>query len=113
MKWKGRDQFVHVVVCEILNGPRPPGYHASHSCHNGAGGCVNGSHLEWLPSEQNLALNRGRPTKDKKLNPVAVKEIRAMHACGLFSHGEIGRRFGVSKSAIRSVLSGHNWGWVE
>lgn len=113
MKWKGRNRFVHNVVCEIINGPRPPGYHCSHSCHNGAGGCINGSHLSWLPPEENLALNRGKPSLDKKLNPDAVRKMRDMLASGLFSQGEIAQHFGVSKSAVRDVDRGRNWAWVD
>lgn len=113
MRWRGRTRRVHVLVCEALHGPRPsPKHHVSHSCHNGAGGCVNGSHLSWLSGAENRALARGRKAKNKKLDPDSVREIRRMRSSGLFTLEETGRHFGVHAQTIYDVMRGHIWDWV-
>ena len=55
---EGRLWAAHVYVCTRAHGERPDGMEVCHSCHRGADGCVNPSHLRW-DTHQNNMIERG------------------------------------------------------
>lgn len=55
----GKLCYAHRIMCELVNGPAPPGKEASHSCGNGRGGCVHPLHLSWKTRSENQ-LDRKR-----------------------------------------------------
>ncbi len=120
---KNADDLIrtHVASWFLHFGPVPNGLCVCHTCDTPA--CVRPDHL-WLGTKaDNLAdmRNKGREghggavgisNSNAKLNPEKVVAIRAMNAAGGFTHEEIGKRFGVSSSAVFSVVHGNTWSHV-
>lgn len=113
------NERVHRLVCAEENGPPPtPDHHAAHSCGNGHLGCVNRHHLRWAtPTENNAdkvihGTNRlGEERYNAKLTPMLVRQIRDLY--GRMPQRQIATHLGVSFSAVKNVLSGNAWSWVE
>lgn len=114
-----RMQAAHIEVCERVNGPRPtPRHQSAHSCGNGHLGCISPKHLRWATISSNQSdravhgtSNRGTRQWLSKLTEQDVIEIRSL--VGAHSKTEIARRFGVSRSTIRSILNGQSWNWLS
>jgi hypothetical protein len=85
MKWEGRQQPVHRVVCQIIHGAAPsPKHQAAHLCGKGHEGCCTPSHIVWKTPSENLADkvihgtdNRGERSPWAKLTESDIREIRA------------------------------------
>lgn len=115
--WDGGKRLgaAHVMVCKIVNGPRPtPEYHARHLCGKGQLGCFNAACMKWGTAKQNYedAVRHGTATIGEKqgsakLTDEAVIEIRAMR--GRVVQPILAKRFGVSQSLISLVQLGKNW----
>ena len=105
---------VHRLMAEHVFGPIPKGMLVCHSCDNRL--CVNPAHL-WLGTKsQNFkdmwAKGRGNPGRPRgsliwtaKLTPADVIAIRGDKR----PSGTVGRDYGVSGSAIRSIRLGKSW----
>jgi len=106
----------HVIMCEIVNGPKPPDKHeVAHSCGNGHMACVNPRHLRWATQSENSmdrvihgTSNRGERHGMSKLTADVVLALRS--ASG--SCREIADAFGVSASTVSAVKLGKRWGWL-
>lgn len=88
----------------------PEGAHVLHECDNPP--CVNPAHLRVGTRSENMRdmaikLRHGQ----SKLDPQSVREIRTAAANGV-SQRQIARRYSVSQTAVRFVLSGKTWSHV-
>lgn len=113
--WHEGVKYKAPVLALILSGqpkPAPPHNYALHSCDNSK--CVNVRHLRWGSQAENIAdiylRGRGnRPLGSKtnvaKLNETAIRTIRSSP----LNPSELARRYGVSRSTIRAVLSRKTW----
>lgn len=112
------ERYVHIIVCERTNGPRPtPKHEAAHSC--GHEGCVNPRHIRWATSAQNKAdmlehgtRIRGAMHPGAKLTEDAVRRIRALRATAL-SQRSVAQMFGVSRGTIDRIDRGILWAWLD
>ena len=70
IRWHGRGDRVHRVVCTLIHGAPPsPEHEVGHLCGNGAAGCVNPRHLRWCTPVENAA--------DKKRRREAIRRAAA------------------------------------
>jgi hypothetical protein len=108
---------VHVVVCELVHGPKPdPSFEVAHGCGNRA--CCNPKHLRWATRSDNHADKvqhgtalRGEKHHKARLTETDVREIRALH--GKLSQAEIARRYGLKPTVIGGILRRRSWKWLE
>ena len=115
MRWDGRPQNVHRLVCEAVYGPPPtPQHEAAHNCGKGHEGCVTPRHAYWATPVENQAdkirhgtHNRGKRHPMAKLCEDDVLEIRALH--GKLPERELARRFGVSGTQINNIHRRKSW----
>lgn len=113
----GRLWSAHRYAYEQLVGPIPAGLCVCHRCDNRA--CVNPEHLFIGTHADNMAdmVRKGRQTlgsvnRGAKLTEEQVRDIRdRLHA------GEtrrcLAREFGVSSTAVDSIVSGKTWAWLD
>jgi len=108
----------HRVAWWLTNGPIPEGMQVLHKCDNPP--CVNPEHL-FLGTDldnQRDAMQKGRHSKPPvwngaanpaaKLAPNNVKMVRRMLSVG-YTHRQIARIFGVTKSTIGRIARGTHW----
>lgn len=110
--------YVHRLVLEAFEGPRPPGMEA---CHGPGGPADNrwpGSGLHWgTPEENGLdkvrdgTIVRGDHVPSSKLTESAVREIREALARGEMQK-VIAARYGVWDSEISRINTGRRWSWL-
>jgi hypothetical protein len=117
LKVSGKTRGTHSIVCAMVNGPRPDGMQAAHSC--GRPACCNGTHLRWDTLEGNQAdrvghgtSNRGERNGRAKLSIGQVKEIRFRYAAGGQTHRGLASEYGVSHLVIGQILRGQLWAHV-
>jgi hypothetical protein len=108
---------VHVVVCEIVNGPRPQDHVVSHKCGNGHLACVAPTHLKWQIKAEDYAdqiihgtVAVGSRHGSSKLTEKSVLEIRSLG--NKLSQEEIAKKFNVSKVTISKIMQGKSWAWL-
>jgi hypothetical protein len=105
----------HVIAWEIANKRTvPEGMHVLHAqgCVNQR--CVNPKHLRLGSRQENQddAKAESRGCGRRKLSPeraLKIIELRDRHGVGTI---QLAKRFGVSVTAIRDVLSGRSYGHV-
>jgi len=103
---------VHGLVAEAFLGPRPPGYHVNH-----IDGDKNNNYLlnlEFVTAAQNSRhasemglIHKGAECHLAKLTEQQVRDIRAQK--GKVSGLKLCDQYGMSRSAIYSILSGKTW----
>jgi HNH endonuclease len=100
-------------VCQRAYGPRPtPKMEAAHSCGNGKIGCVNWKHLRWATRLENSIDSIVDGTHNTvKLTTKDVTKIRRLG--GTMTNTDIGKMFGVTRTAIYEILAHKTWKWVE
>lgn len=116
LRWRGRDQFVHRIVCEMSIGPAPTKqHHAAHNCGRGNIGCVAKRHIEWKTVSQNQmdrvehgTSNRGSAHGMAKLTEDAVRAIRVSDA----HRDDLAALFHVSEATIRDIKTRKSWWWL-
>lgn len=108
----GISTTANAVICEMVNGPRPPGLEAAHSC--GRRICVNPAHLRWDTRAGNATDRTGHGTDIRgershraRLTAEQVTEIRAL--AGSMTQTAIANQFGVQPSTISAVIRRENW----
>jgi hypothetical protein len=95
----------------------PEGLVVRHTCDNKM--CVNPAHLLIGTQAENVreAVERGLWHNKRGGTPVLtadkVREIRRLHKEESLGYKRLGRLFSVSPSAIRAVVKGRSWAWVE
>lgn len=104
--------YVHVVVCEKVNGPRPsPNHVASHKCGQGHIGCCNPNHLKWQTWAEDRADMITHGTNNAKLTDETVLEIRSLE--GKMSPRDIAHQFGISRENVTAIMKRRSWAWLK
>jgi HNH endonuclease len=111
-----KPELAHRIVFETVTGERPEA--VCHHCDNPP--CCNPRHLFGGTQTDNYrdmeakgrrvlpAPRRGVDSNRSKLNEDSVIDIFKSNE----SNAELGRRYGVTKEAIRYIKIGKNWGWL-
>lgn len=104
----------HRFSFELHHGIIPPGAMVLHACDNKL--CVNPAHLHLGDHDLNMQeaherkrFKRGELAVISKLTSVMVAEIRNEHKAGSTSQAELARKFGVTPTAVRSVMRRKTW----
>lgn len=104
-----RTLLAHRAAYEVANGPIPAGMVVRHSCDTPE--CTNPAHLLLGTHADNVAdkVARGRQYRGDRHSCCKVKEADLPVALQLrkdgLSWGEIAKRFGVSRDAVRQRLA--------
>ena len=120
--WCGRVEGTHRVAWTLSHGPIPDGMHVLHRCD--VRPCCNPSHLFLGTNADNISdrMAKGRrggggPPGERsgmaRLTADRVREIRRRYAAGGISQRALAAEFGVSKGAVKHVLSGRTWRHVS
>jgi len=113
-----RTVYVQCLVAESFIGPRPPGEEVNHIDGDKTNNNIN--NLEYVTHSENvlhafrtgLCISRkGEENHQSVLTEDNVHEIRSLLSTD--THKSIGRRFGVSRSAITDISIGRSWGWLK
>jgi len=113
VKYDGRMRWAHSAMCELVNGPCPPGHESAHNCGHGKFGCVHPKHLEWKTPSENQYDRRRHGTHGKRkgvryhLTPAQVAEIRSLR--GKVPQRELAKRYDVSWQTIGNVQRFETW----
>lgn len=119
LRVNGRDFLAHRYML-IRSEGEPPHYksQAMHTCGGGSAGCCNPQHLRWGSQSENEADktvhstdNRGERNGRSVLSRDQVLLIIQMRSAGS-SLLQIQNSVPVSITAISSILTGKNWGWL-
>lgn len=103
---KGRNPIsAHRKYYEKYVGPIPKGLVLDHLCRVRC--CVNPEHLEPVTPIENT-----RRGLNAKISPEDVLTIKELRKNGL-TFKEIGRRFGITPSAVNLIHKGRNWKGLE
>ena len=113
---RGHLVSAHRASWILYKGPIPDKLCVLHKCDNPP--CVNPEHLFLGTRAENnrdkaekMRSNLGERSPLAKLTNAQAVEIFALRDTSL-SQQEVGDRFGVSKTAIRHIWSGHRWGRI-
>jgi len=117
MKQGRKQRIAHRVAWEMANGPIPDGMYICHHCDNPP--CVDVSHLFLgTPADNMHDMDRkgrrvavglkGSANRTAKLSEPDVVVIRERSKTGEGAR-RLAAAFGVSRSAIRFVVSGRSW----
>lgn len=100
----------------LTHGDIPEGMFVCHTCDNGL--CCNPNHLFLGTPKDNTqdmirkgrkVIQRGEDDPKSKLTWEQVREIRRRWEEGNVTQPSLGRQYGVSRSAIESIVLFHNW----
>lgn len=116
MTFDGRQQTAHRISWQLAFGIILQGKFVLHSCD--VMKCVNPKHL-WLGNNRanvDDMVSKGRQTIGarngmSKLTEGDVREIRELTRTT--TDEEIGRRFGINRSAISRIRTGQRWALVK
>jgi hypothetical protein len=111
-----RPQLAHRLIFEEANGYQPPA--VCHRCDNPP--CCNPAHLfGGTQADNNRDMTEkgrrrcGPPRRGTASNKNKLDETAVIHIFNSSeSNAELGRRYGVTKEAIRYIKIGQNWGWL-
>lgn len=67
---------------------------------------------QWIDGKCPLRGHKGKANGRCKLSPEQVRDIRRESAAGI-KHESLAEKYAVSDSTISSIVSGHNWAWLE
>lgn len=109
-----RPRAAHRVAWEMANGPIPRGAVICHRCDNPR--CVNVAHLFiGTPSDNSadMALKKRSTIGERHpmhvITAIEVAEIRRLYRTRAVTQRRLAAQFGVSRSAVYTVLSGRVW----
>lgn len=102
--------YVHRAAWEQANGPIPAGATILHTCD--CPSCLNPAHLVCATQADNVADMVSKRRQRRNLTKAEVVEIDRLDTTGNWSHAKLARKFKVSETAIRRLLSGATWGGV-
>lgn len=117
IKVDGQRVTAHRKMCFLAHGPHPADKpYAAHSCGKGDAGCVNPRHLRWASRRENEddkilhGSLKGEKHPGVKLSEEDVRLIRSLK--GTAPSRVIAIPFGVTKHAVKDILSGRSWSWL-
>lgn len=124
MIWdKDRNQSVVAsrIAYLLYIGDIPKGLYVCHSCDNRS--CVNPNHL-WLGTPKDNTqdmINKGRVQRGlevkgkRKLRLEEVVQIKRLYKKGVkgWGHKALAKKYGMSQSAIRDIISGKSWNYID
>lgn len=113
VKFQYKSWSAHRLAFTVWVGPIPEGQVVRHRCDNRM--CIRPIHLELGTTQDNVQdryergrCARGASNGNAKLNPDAVRDIRARAASGE-SNKSISERYGVTAGAIYFVIQLRTW----
>lgn len=110
---------VHSLVAELFIGPRPSALIINHKDGNKLNNAV--TNLEYVTYSENtlhsyrLGLQKpasGESNGRSKLTKEQVASLRLMYSTGMYTHRELGAKYGVTPSAVSRAISGARWATV-
>lgn len=107
----GRMEDAHRISWKLFRRPIPKGAYILHHCDNKR--CVNPNHLLLGTQSQNMkdAVKKGRvkPPSNARLTEDQVRQIRKEHEAGNITQASLERKYGMSRSAIYSIVHRITW----
>jgi hypothetical protein len=110
----GRNILAHRLAWEIENGPIPDGLLILHECDNTI--CINIAHMRIGTHKENSedSVSRNRQARGERsgvavLTEAIVRAIRARHAEGGVSQGQIAREFGTIQQQVSRIINRVIW----
>ena len=98
--YQGKLHRAHRVIFEVIKGRIPVDCVVDHICNNPS--CVNPEHLQAIPQRHNVR----RGLSCKMTVPKVVKLIKLYSK---MTQKELGKKFGISQSAVTDILYGKTW----
>jgi hypothetical protein len=112
--YRMKSALAHRVSYELFKGAITPGLFVCHTCDNTK--CVNPHHLFLGDQKANMTDCRsklrhsfGSRNGCAKLSEDQVIQIRQIHRTEKLTHKILGEMFGVSRSAIGSIVTNKRW----
>lgn len=105
---RGRKQWAHILVCEAFHGRCPLGLECSHI--DGCAGNNRPDNLCWETHAKNNARRAAHGTWGMKLTAEQVIEIRESYTGRRGEQSALGRKYGVTSTAIWYVVNDLTWG---
>lgn len=116
----GKSKRAHRLAWELINGEVPPNMEVCHRCDHPW--CVNPAHL-WIGTHKDNmadASHKGRSSSmpgesnpSARLTEKEVAEIRAIYRPNVVTQAALGRKYGVSESAIWLIIHNQSWPTVK
>lgn len=121
VRYEGRTQFAHRVMCELAHGKPAKGLVACHDCGNGGKGCVNPRHLAWKTQKENWGDRKrhGTPTNNGRGRLTYADRMKIHELRNKKTQAELAEMFGVARSTIGCIQRAkkpnkyrgvHQWG---
>lgn len=118
----GKVVRAHRASYELHHGAIPPGMVVLHACD--VTGCCNPDHLRLGSQDDNMKdmvnkkrgvapHHRGEANGRSRLSPAQVADIRARYATGAETQQCLAAAYGMSRSAISSLVRGASWGHIQ
>ena len=109
--FEGKEYLVHRFSWMQSNGDIPKGLCVCHSCDNPT--CCNPAHL-WLGTRADNNVDRAEKGRsgarpNSKLTSRKADTIRAFHAAGIFTGGELARIHGISRQTVNRIVRNLAW----
>lgn len=109
---KSKTYRVHRLAYEAFNGKINNGNEINHL--NFKRGDNRLSNLEVVTRKGNVVhskdnMKRAKNSRNSKVTPSEVKEIRALYESGDYTQIELAKRFGLKKSAMSNIVNYKNW----
>ena len=113
-KINGRTLRAHRVSYELTYGKVPNGLLVCHKCDNRS--CVNPKHLFLGTDKDNMrdkanknrCNQKGEKNNASKYSDHIIKPIRDLYNTGLYSHKDLTKKIGISKSQIGRIVIGES-----
>jgi len=111
--------LAHQLVATSFIGPYPDGMEINHIDGNKSNNCLN--NLEYVTRSDNLLHSfkiglrslRGDNSTHNILTEKDIPEIQRLLNEGDLSEREIGLMYGVKRSTIHNIRTGHSWSWLK
>ena len=120
ISYRGKLQYVHILVYELKHGKQPKGTVIRHTCDTPS--CVKLDHLISGTHKDNSddKYSRGRDNNAKGvqhgsavLTDDKVRDIRKKYATGKYSYRKLAKEFSVGKTAIEAIVKNKTWTHVK
>jgi Helix-turn-helix domain of resolvase len=109
----GTIRVLRAICIEAHGKPPTPKHQAAHAKRCLSKACINKWHLRWATRKENMADDcRGEDNHNARLTEDQVLEIRRLYKSGE-RIVDIARQYNVSRQAIRHIIKGTNWSWLD